>query len=33
MLASVFVILAAYYFVKPARDGLLGILLAGSVAA
>src|SRR6185503_19308164 len=32
MLASVFLILAAYYFVKPARDGLLAVSPAGGLS-
>jgi len=32
MLASVFLVLAAYYFVKPARDGLLAISPAGGLS-
>ena len=32
MLASVFLILAAYYFVKPARDGLLAVSVVGGLS-
>jgi ATP:ADP antiporter, AAA family len=32
MLASVFLILAAYYFVKPARDGLLAVSVVGDLS-
>jgi ATP:ADP antiporter, AAA family len=32
MLLSVFLVLAAYYFVKPARDGLLAVSPAGSLS-
>jgi ATP:ADP antiporter, AAA family len=32
MLASVFLVLAAYYFVKPARDGLLAVSPAGGLS-
>src|SRR5262249_30617505 len=32
MLLSVFLVLAAYYFVKPARDGLLAVSPAGALS-
>jgi len=32
MLAGVFFVLAAYYFVKPARDGLLAVSPAGGLS-